>query len=283
MVSRVSVVVPTIGRLESLRECLLAISRQSYEPFEVLVVHDGNNRHLVKQVVASFGAIYIPGLGRGVIEAYNTAVRYAKGDIIAFTDDDAIPGPRWLEEMVALYTEGVGAVGGAVKSKDDTQPCLVTTKVGSTGEFTGWQLITVSMEVDHLRGANMSFARDAMQETGIFDPNFGGDGYMFESDYCLRMKKKGYRILFNPNAIVFHMESKERKVPRGRSPSRRYHHRCNKTYFMLKHCAVNGNNKTIIRRLFRDATRSLKSAILNLDGVYICSFAGTLVQTLQLK
>jgi len=277
----VSVAVPTIGRTTYLEDCLDAISKQSYKPLEILVIHDGSNINSVKQIVGSVGATYLRGPGKGVVEAYNVALRESKGDIIAFTDDDAIPEPRWLEKIVTLYSDRVGGVGGTVRGKETNQSHLVTTRIRSTGEFTGWKEVTEIMEVDHIRGANMSFAKDAVRVTGSFDRNFGGDGYMFESDYCIRMKKKGYRILFNPNAIVSHMESKERHVPRGRSCSRMYHHRCNKTYFMLKHYSADGNSRTIMQRLFGDAARSLTSAIMNLDAVYICSFAGTLVGSLN--
>lgn len=251
-----------------------AINSQSYKPAEVLVVHDGENRDIVEQIVKSMGLVYIRGRGQGVVDAYNLAIEMSSGEIIAFTDDDAIPDQRWLEEIAGLYTNGVGAVGGAVKSKDDAQPCLVTTKIGKTGEFSGWQIVRDMIEVDHLRGANMSFSRYAILKTGLFDRNFGGDGYLFESDYCLRVKRKGYRILFNPRAVVFHAESKERHIPRERSPSRRYHHKCNSTYFTLKHFAFAGNKKIILKMLLKDSARSVKLGILKLDVVYFCSFAG---------
>ncbi len=251
-----------------------AICKQTYKPLEVLVVHDGENRDRVKQIVESLGLVYISGRRRGVVDAYNLAIEKSSGDIIAFTDDDAIPDRTWLEEIASFYTNEVGAVGEVVKNKDDAQPCLVTTKIGKTGKFSGWQIVRDTMEVDHLRGANMSFSRRAIAKTGLFDRNFGGDGYLFESDYCLRAKRRGFRILFNPRAVVFHAGSKERLVPRERSPSRRYYHKCNGTYFTLKHFAVANSTKIILKMLLKDAAGSVKSGILKLDAVYFCSLAG---------
>ena len=63
------------------------------------------------------------------------------------------------------------------------------------------------VEVDFLGGCNMSFKREVFKEMGLFDENLIGKGQFNEADLCLRFKKHGYKLLFNPKAKVEHLKS----------------------------------------------------------------------------
>ena len=82
---RVSVVVPTRNRPESLRRCLAALERQTL-PVEVVVVEDTE--------------------GRGPAWARNEGVRRAGGELVCFTDDDCTPVPGWVEALTAPILAG---------------------------------------------------------------------------------------------------------------------------------------------------------------------------------
>lgn len=108
MAPRISVVILTDKRPQHLLRCLTAVLSQRFEPdaFEVIVVDDGHDdatRHLVDSLregapLAAELRYLRPASGRGPALARNVGWRAARGELIAFTDDDAVPAPTWLAE-----------------------------------------------------------------------------------------------------------------------------------------------------------------------------------------
>src|SRR5512138_3404025 len=130
---RVSVVVPTYKRPQLLRKCLQALTKQDYPPaeYEFIVVDDAGaqeTRSLVESFMETGPASGItpeadpcPSLvyaaatqTQGPAAARNLGWRMARGEIIAFTDDDCLPEPDWLKEGVAALKEDFAGVSGQV-------------------------------------------------------------------------------------------------------------------------------------------------------------------------
>jgi GT2 family glycosyltransferase len=276
----VSVVIPSLGRFGHLKACLNGLTQQTFGEVQILVVHDGPARETISELVNSFNGHYIEGPREGVVPAYNLGVRKSTGDLIAFTDDDAVPNSDWIERLAGAYSPGIGGVGGTVQpiGLRELEPPLTSTTISKDGRTSGWLRISGGIfEVDHLRGANMSFSRDAINKTGLFDWNYVGDGSKFETDYCVRIKRNGFKLLYEPRATVVHAESDERPVPRRRSPSRAYYKTRNNTYFVLKNF---GRERSYMhlgaitaRRLFRTA----KFLVSKRDVTYACGLAGFVV------
>ena len=101
---RLSVVVPTYRRPELLRRCLRALLQQSIGPgtYEIIVVDDGR-QDAVRELVHELASPDAPALrylrphGRGPAGARNLGWRAARAPLVAFTDDDTIAHPQWLE------------------------------------------------------------------------------------------------------------------------------------------------------------------------------------------
>lgn len=116
------------------------------------MVHDGKNQDSIRLVAELFGPVYIRETGKGVVDANKAALRESRDDIVAFTDDIVVPELKWLEELEGMYSKGMEAVRGAVKKMSSAQHSLVTTRIGKTREFTGWQIVTDFLKVDeHVR------------------------------------------------------------------------------------------------------------------------------------
>lgn len=108
MVPRISVVIPTFRRPQLLLRCLTAVLTQEHEPdaFEVIVVDDGRDeatRELVEAVASGAPLAaelrYLrPPRGQGPAVARNVGWRAARGELVAFTDDDTVPSRTWLAE-----------------------------------------------------------------------------------------------------------------------------------------------------------------------------------------
>jgi glycosyltransferase involved in cell wall biosynthesis len=115
----ISVVVITRNRAKWLSEALDSLARQSRRPDEVIVV-DNASEDNTRDVVQTFGDgldltyVYEPVLG--IPRARNAGVENAKGDIIAFIDDDCVADGDWLKyiEIPFIKDPNVGVVGGEV-------------------------------------------------------------------------------------------------------------------------------------------------------------------------
>ena len=116
-----SIIVPTYNRPRQLRSCLKALSSLDYPRncFEVIVVDDGNDGNKVSMgpVVSSFKDRLDITLVRqwhgGPAAARNTGAMRARGEFLAFTDDDCAPESDWLQRLAARFIETSDqAIGG---------------------------------------------------------------------------------------------------------------------------------------------------------------------------
>ncbi|QNA89859.1 glycosyltransferase [Massilia sp. Dwa41.01b] len=122
---RVSVVVPTCGRMDLLDRCLDALTRQTLAPgaYEVIVVDDEPN-HNTLHLVAGWRArtlergprlVYLANAGtHGLAAARNLGWRAAQAPVVAFTGDDAVPSGAWLAEALDLFSDDVDVLCGGV-------------------------------------------------------------------------------------------------------------------------------------------------------------------------
>jgi GT2 family glycosyltransferase len=211
--------------------------------FECIVVDNSTNDETQRLFKRRDGMVYTrvnAPLGSQPL-LRNAALELAKGEIVCFLDDDGYPEPNWLEELMKCYADPmVGGAGGRILQGQST---TVREKVGRfrlVGGVEGnWNYGGPEMfEVDHLQGTNMSFRRSVLQEIGGWDERYcGGYATYEEPDVCLRVKKLGYKILFNPKAAVTHGEA-QREGSFGRSvtasPRLAYYTGRNGTYMYLK-------------------------------------------------
>ena len=105
-----SVVVPTKNRRDELARCLRALRRQRTERrYEVIVVDDGSLPPLREDETSP--ATLVRGSGRGPAAARNAGIARAQGDVVLFTDDDAIPDPGWVENACGFLERNPEHVG----------------------------------------------------------------------------------------------------------------------------------------------------------------------------
>jgi GT2 family glycosyltransferase len=209
--TRVSVVINTLNRCESLERTLVALRDQTYRPFEVIVVNgpssDGTEVMLEK-FANSARLISCPEARIGL--SRNIGAAAAAGKIVAYTDDDAIPRPDWLEALVAGFADdSVGAVGGTVfdvpLGRIEWKLCTCnrlgapnTDSPGPIDDYLGRGADPFA----YLAGCNMAFRRSALVAVDGFNSQFAW-GYD-DVDICCRIIDAGYRIAFVEDAFVSH-------------------------------------------------------------------------------
>lgn len=206
-----TVVVPTFRRPDTLIGCLDALARQTRPPEQVIVVireEDDETREATRDRKAEnveFAIVQRPGQ----THALNTALRTARGEVVAFTDDDAEPRPDWIERLTVHYADPlVGAVGGKVivprQTAAGSSAELLVGSVSAVGRPLGNHHLGdgPARPVMWLKGVNMSFRR----ELCAFDESLRGSGAQVanDSDISLRVYAAGWRVIYEPGAAVDH-------------------------------------------------------------------------------
>ena len=220
----ITVVIPTYRRPKDLERCLKALKEQTRQADEILIVvrdSDEETRIFIDKIKTNYANLRLANvLVSGQVAALNTGLDNAKGDIIAFTDDDCVPYPDWLSKIEAHFNidSKIGAAGGRdrvfIEGKEITNsklqaPCPMP-KVGIItwyGRIIGNTHLGVgeARGADHLKGANMSFRRQALE--GIrFDEQLRGEGAQYRNDLalCLAMKRRGWKIIYDPQIVIDH-------------------------------------------------------------------------------
>lgn len=208
--TRLSVVVPSSERPAALRACLAGLHAQSSAADELVVVrreHDRATAAVVREQAAERlveVTVTIPGL----IAAMKAGARKAGGDIIAFTDDDAVPRPDWIERLRRHFADpAVGGVGG----RDELHPPAPSDgPPDEVGRVTAWGKVKgnhhggagPAREVAVLKGCNIAFRREAL----AFPHGLRGSGAQVHNELamCLWARNGGWRIVYDPALVVDH-------------------------------------------------------------------------------
>jgi len=203
---RISVIVPTCNRPVQLRDCLTALSLQTYPraDFEVLVVDDGSEPP-IENVVTNFGDTLdvrvIRQARQGPAAARNTGVASARGIVIAFTDDDCLAATDWLERMLARL-DGAGEllVGGRVVNALNDNIFASTSQL--IHEMAYEHLNADGEQPKFFSSNNIALDADSLVRLGGFDAAFRVASE--DRDLCARWHESGRALVYAPDAEVAH-------------------------------------------------------------------------------
>ncbi|MDR0558048.1 MAG: glycosyltransferase [Treponema sp.] len=205
----VSIVICTYNRAHQLNRTLNSLKNLAYKNFEVVVVN-GPSTDNTRDVLARYEGKIKTGANSqtNLSISRNIGIELSAGEIIAFIDDDAIPDKYWLDDILSLFEDGVGGVGGKVFGPDGN----VQFNRGYV-DIWGWgNAFSENASVDYnnptgrlfnyIMGTNSCFLKKIILEVGGFDEYI--DYYLDESDLCVRIIKAGYKIMYHPRAYVYH-------------------------------------------------------------------------------
>lgn len=200
----IDVIICTYNRTGSLAVLLRALGEQTASPssFGILVVDDGSTdgtEDLCRDV-----AQYMPNLryernrgNLGLSNSRNIGIAMTTAPLLAFTDDDCIPGRDWVERMLdALNCNPI--VAGAIESPTDDFWILCH----NIGQFSPFLNSRKEQATRFIAGANMGFQRLVLESLGGFEP----DRTMAEDMECvLRAGRVGISVTFRPEVVVRHV------------------------------------------------------------------------------
>nr|WP_258308280.1 glycosyltransferase [Streptomyces sp. NWU339] len=221
---RASVVVATRERAGQLARALDSILAQDHPGFEVVVVDNApvsdETRDLVERKYGE-RVRYVCEPVPGLATAHNTGLAAARGEVIAFTDDDVVADPRWLTELTAPFASdpGLGCATGLILPARLRTPAQVLLE--SHGGFAKGFTPTTYDPKDPPRdeplfpftagrfgsGANMAFRAEVLRGVGGFDPATGAGTPAWGGDDLygfVRVLAQGHRLHYTPGALVWH-------------------------------------------------------------------------------
>ena len=211
-----------------LAKCLDGLATQRAPAWEVVVVRrrdDVETADVLRRSPVAVVEVLVDD--PGVVAAMRAGVVASTGDVVAFTDDDAVPRKDWLTGLLRHYVDAdVGGVGG----RDVTQPPqpdetpLQSSEVGRVtawGRHVGFHHVGhgPAVEVDVLKGVNMSFRRAAY----AVPIGLRGEGAQVHHEMAssLWARGRGWRLIYDPAAVVDHYHGPRFDEDQRRKPTRR--------------------------------------------------------------
>jgi GT2 family glycosyltransferase len=213
-----SVVICTRDRPDALRRCLASLPQQTLRPREIIVVDNASTDARTRDVAEAAGAIYVREERPGLDIARNTGARRASSPIVAYTDDDVLLHPAWLERLVAAFdAPEIAAVTGLVLPAElatEAQRHFETHWSFGRGylrqDFDGARFaahrdgVFPAWEIG--AGASMAFRREVFERVGFFDERLdvGQAGCSGDSEFWYRVLAAGMTCRYEPRAVAFH-------------------------------------------------------------------------------
>jgi GT2 family glycosyltransferase len=227
MAPLVTVILPTYKRPDLLPACLDALEQQTHRPMEVIVI-DQSPDSLTRDIMSarrseSHRYRYIHSDVAGVSLARNLGLREAAGNLIAFTDDDAVPEPGWISGFVrAFESTPADVVGGKILALwEGTRPrWFPDSRAYLVGIFDPGGPLAPFPEASLPMSGNMAVRRAVIENVGGFDEDAGlRPGRPISGEDSLFAWKAigaGLRLYYQPEAVVHH------RVPKSRMRRRYY-------------------------------------------------------------
>lgn len=203
----VSIIVPVLNREKSIGPCLQSLIELDYPDFEIIIVDNGSVDN-TRKIIANYPVKLLYEKQIGAYLARNRGIDAARGEIIAFTDSDCVADKNWLRNLARNFrSNNTGGVGGNLLP---FSPRTITEAFLALGRLRIYHSKRISQIgkqgnrfLSHALGsANMSFRKSVLVSVKGFNPrlpDFGGD-----YDLTWRVKRAGYEIIYDPEALVHH-------------------------------------------------------------------------------
>lgn len=214
MGDKICIVVPVKDDFDVFRKCVLSLLNLDYKNYEIIIVDD-SEKGVIKESSFPQAIRVINSFGKGPSYARNLAAKNTDAEFLAFTDSDCIVDKNWLKELLSGFKQRPDAVacGGIQKLPQDASEFerkifLFMKKAGFITDYMRRVKKKDIVEVNHNASCNVMYRRNIfLKEGGFLEGLWPGEDV--ELDY--RLKRKGYKIIFNPEAVVYHYRPKDIK------------------------------------------------------------------------
>lgn len=259
--AKITVAIPTYNRSKNLKRCLSSLVEQTFKDFHVLVI-DGRSTDKTKEVITLFknklALRLITDKTPSLSHIRDIGWREAKGDIVAWVDDDTVLDPKWAKYVAAQLGEPkIGGVTGPtvipkhlLRKRDvfffHTSNSFIGKliskfyfnlfmrgkryEIGKIYPSGAWspgsnfprsRELEGPIEVDYLEACNFAISRKVLEEIDGFNLGYKAASEWCEVDLAFRIRKAGYKLIFDPRIAVEHQVSRSGVFSRRLSPASR--------------------------------------------------------------
>jgi len=221
--AKVSIIIPTRDNVRLLRKCIRSIeSKTGYANYEIVIVDNQSSSSGTTTYLSSLSHKVVPFSGPfNFSQILNYGARECNGDCLLFLNNDAeVIAPDWLDTMLGICQQKeIGVVGAKLLFRGGRiQHVGVVLGLGgpaghplrgfprNTGRHFG--IASDMRNCSAVTAACMMVRRQVFEEVRGFDENL--PVAYNDVDFCLRVRAAGYRIVFAPDAELYHHESASR-------------------------------------------------------------------------
>jgi len=206
--SMISVIIPVKDGERTLDRCLQAVLHQQDLDllYEVIVVDDGSSDDTVRIAQQYDVRVYSQPNG-GPAAARNTGATFAQGDLLVFTDVDCQPTPGWLSALLAaLENPEIIAAKGVYRTRQQAPVARFVQQ-----EYAHkYRRLNKQRYIDFIDTYSAIYRRNVFVQNGGFDTTFTG-ATAEDADLSFRLARKGYKMAFAPQAVVYHQHDENLK------------------------------------------------------------------------
>lgn len=198
----ISVIVPAYNTAQTISACVQALRRQTgvATEYELIVVDNGSTDNTA-ELAAAAGATLVRQARRGAAAARNAGIQAASGEIVCFTDADCAPAPDWIAAITAPLAdpEIIGCKGVYTTS----QKALVARFVQIEYEDK-YDRLRPQPFIDFIDTYSAAYRRSVLLANGCFDEQIF---FVEDQELSFRLASRGYKMVFQPTAVVSHQHS----------------------------------------------------------------------------
>ncbi len=227
----VSVIIPTHNRPEQIKRCLRSLLALHYPQYEIIVVDNApstsETADFIQQAYNDVPQVHYLREDRpGTSWARNCGIMAARGEILAFIDDDEFADPYWLVELVKGFSlsEDVSCVTGLVLPLElETPAQFWFEEYGGYGKGFSRRIFDMKKNRPKIplypytiglfgTGGSMAFRAAFLRSSGGFDPALGGVNpalYAEDTSMFFQVVIRGHKLLYEPASVVYHLHHRD--------------------------------------------------------------------------
>ena len=208
----VSIIIPVFNNWRFTYKCLQSVVKHTQGSYEIIVV-DNNSTDVTPQLLSDMQGIQvITNTSNEVfVNACNQAARQAKGDHLLLLNNDTEVTPDWLDAMLAPFSDAdTGIVGAKLLYPDGSlqEAGGIIWRDGTGcnyghGDNPNLPQYSYRRVVDYCSGACLMIPRNLWEKIGGFDQRYA-PAYYEDTDLCFTVRALGYRVIYQPEALVLH-------------------------------------------------------------------------------
>ena len=208
----VSIIIPVFNNWRFTYKCLQSVVKHTQGSYEIIVV-DNNSTDVTPQLLSDMQGIQvITNTSNEVfVNACNQAARQAKGDHLLLLNNDTEVTPDWLDAMLAPFSDAdTGIVGAKLLYPDGSlqEAGGIIWRDGTGcnyghGDNPNLPQYSYRRVVDYCSGACLMIPRKLWEQIGGFDQRYA-PAYYEDTDLCFNVRALGYRVIYQPEALVLH-------------------------------------------------------------------------------